>query len=177
MKKLPRKFYNQDTLTIAQELLGKFLAHNHNGKKYIGMITETEAYIGFDDKASHAFKGKTKRNAPMFESAGIAYVYMIYGMYFCFNIVTDKKDFPAAILIRALKPIMNINSKTDGPGKLCRAMNINKNLNNIDLCGDILYVEDRGQTIPQKNIIADKRIGIDYAEEYKDKLWRFYIKK
>lgn len=176
MHKLSKPFYNRNTLIVAQELLGKFLVHNCNGKKYIGMITETEAYIGFDDKASHASKGKTKRNYPMFETAGIAYIYMIYGMYFCFNIVTEKKDFPAAVLIRALKPIKNISSKTDGPGKLCREMNIDKNLNCIDICGNILYVENHDFKIPKKDIIADKRIGIDYAQEYKDKLWRFYIK-
>ncbi len=176
MKKLPKTFYNRDTITVAQELLGKFLIHNCDGEEYVGMITETEVYVGFDDKASHAFKGKTKRNYPMFEAAGIAYIYMIYGMYFCFNVVTEKKDFPAAVLIRALKPIKNIYSKTDGPGKLCRAMNINKDLSNIDLCGNILYIEDQNFNIKKENIIATPRIGIDYAEEYKNKLWRFYIK-
>lgn len=176
MKRIPRKFYNQDTLTIAKELLGKFLVHNCNGEKIIGKIVETEAYFGFKDKASHAAKGKTKRNYLMFGSAGYAYIYMIYGMYFCFNIVTEKKDYPAAVLIRAIEPIKNIKSgKTNGPGKLCRAMQINKELNGIDLCKNNLYLKDN-ISVPEKNIIAAKRIGIDYASEYRNKLWRFYIK-
>ncbi len=202
MKKLPKTFYNRDTITVAQELLGKFLIHNCDGEEYVGMITETEVYVGFDDKASHAFKGKTKRNYPMFEAAGIAYIYMIYGMYYCLNIVTEKEGFPAAVLIRALEPLVvshpdpersegkgslkilpptvcrsqNNIKFTNGPGKLCRWMQIDRNLNGADLIkSKELYIASP----PKKEkieIIKSKRVGVGYAGPYAHYHWRFYIK-
>ncbi len=174
-KKLPRSFYNQDTLKVAQELLGKYLVRKIGQRIETGIIVETEAYIGQDDDACHACRGKTKRNEVMFEKAGLTYVYMIYGMYFCLNIVTEKKGFPAAVLIRALESI-DIK-KTNGPGKLCRWMKIDKELNGEDLVNSKrLWIEDRGEKIISKDIIKTARVGVDYAENSKHHPWRFYIK-
>ncbi|NQU99780.1 MAG: DNA-3-methyladenine glycosylase [Parcubacteria group bacterium] len=183
--KLSRKFYNQKTLKIAQDLLGKFLIRRYRGKKYVGKIVETEAYCGFKDKASHASRGMTKRNKIMFGRAGHVYIYMIYGMYFCLNIVTEKEKYPAAILIRAVEPIETKKiicrgkaclASTNGPGKLCRAFKINKSLNGEDLLGDKIWIEDRGLKINRKDIVKAKRVGVDYAGKCSDYLWRFYIR-
>lgn len=174
--KLKRKFYNQDTLQVAQDLLGKFLIRKYRGKKYIGKIVETEGYCGYKDKASHASRGMTERNKVMFGKSGHVYIYMIYGMYYCLNIVTERDKYPAAVLIRAVEPVSNKNLKTNGPGKLCREFKIKKSLNGEDLLGDKIWIEDRGLKISKKDIIKAKRIGVDYAGKCKDYLWRFYIK-
>jgi DNA-3-methyladenine glycosylase len=178
--KLHQKFYNQSTLKIARLLLGKFLIRKIGKKTIIGQITETEAYVGPKDKASHASRGKTPRTAIMFGESGFWYIYLIYGMYYCLNIVTERKNYPAAVLIRAIKPINGIGQKikTDGPGKLCRALKIDKILNNQPAFGSKtkLWIEDRGIKIPSNQIKKSPRIGVDYAGEYKDKLWRFYLK-
>ena len=150
------------------------------------MVVETEAYAGPHDLACHASKGRTKRTEVMFGPAGHAYVYMIYGFYYCLNVVTDCEGFASAVLIRAVEPLENIgvmrklrgNVERDieiasGPGKLCRAMDIDKKLNGEDLEGTILWFEDR-QLHPPK-ISTSPRVGIDYAGEYRDKLWRFFI--
>jgi DNA-3-methyladenine glycosylase len=182
-EKLSRKFYNRATLQVAKELLGKYLVFKKNGKILSGKIVETEAYIGQGDKASHASRGKTKRNEVMFGPAGHAYIYFTYGMHHCLNFVTEKENFPAAVLIRALETqngieIMKKNRKTDvienltnGPGKLCMALGLDRKMNGIDLCSDILYVEDRNEK--KEKIISTPRIGINVE---KDKKWRFYIK-
>jgi DNA-3-methyladenine glycosylase len=182
-KKLPRSFYNRPTLKVAKELIGKYLVVNKNGKSLSGKIVETEAYIGPDDPASHAYKGMTKRNKIMFGNPGYAYVYFTYGMYHCLNFVTEKKGYPAAVLIRALEPIdgievmtrrrkkKKIEDLTSGPGKLCQAMGIDRSLCGADLCGKTIYVEDRGEKTGA--IVSTNRIGIDQG---KDKKWRFYIK-
>ena len=140
---------------------------------------ETEAYVGPHDLACHASKGKTQRTKVMFESAGVWYVYFIYGMYHCLNIVTETKDYPSAVLIRALEPLENIYDSTNGPSKLCRALNITRSLNNTSAVSknSKLYIEDRGIKIPKNKLISAKRIGVDYAGEWKDKLLRFYIKE
>jgi DNA-3-methyladenine glycosylase len=183
---LSRKFYQKDTLKVAQDLLGCFLARKINGKIIKGMITETEAYIGEDDLACHASKGRTPRTEIMYSEAGHAYVYMIYGMYFMFNIVTEKKNFPAAVLIRGLKIIGSRTSKIpksdfvrlNGPGKLCKFLKIDRKLNNLDLTkGEKLWIEKPAQNFSKKNIVAGKRIGVDYASHCKNYLWRFYIIK
>jgi len=177
--KLPRKFYNQKTLKIAQDLLGKFLIRKYRGKKYIGKIVETEGYYGFKDRASHASRGETERNKIMFGRAGHAYIYMIYGMYYCLNIVTEKEKYPAAVLIRAVEPICRGRTcpvPTNGPGKLCRAFKIDKKLNGENLQSDKIWIEARGFKINKKDIVRAKRIGVDYAGKCKDYLWRFYIK-
>jgi DNA-3-methyladenine glycosylase len=182
-KRLNRNFYNRSTLKIAKELLGKCLVMEKDGKYVSGKIVETEAYIGPDDPASHAYRGPTSRNKVMFGNPGYAYVYLTYGMHHCLNFVTERKGFPAAVLIRALEPVDgieimkkrrqtgNLENLTNGPAKLCQALGIDRTLNGADLCSDIIYVEDQGN-MPTK-IISTSRIGI---KEGKDKKWRFYIK-
>jgi DNA-3-methyladenine glycosylase len=183
---LDRSFYQRPTLEVAKNLLGKVLVRRLNGKDLAGKIVETEAYVGPHDLACHASKGKTKRTSIMFEQGGCAYIYMIYGFYFCLNAVTEAADYPAAVLIRALEPLdhlgvmkklrKNPRQVTDiasGPGKLCMAMAIDKQLNGQDLTGRKLWIEDRNLGVGR--ITASPRIGVDYAGEYKDKPWRFYI--
>lgn len=184
--KLPRSFYEQPTLDVARQLLGKFLVREHPDGTTVGRIVETEAYVGPEDKACHASKGRTARTEVMFGPAGYAYVYLIYGIYDCLNLVTESVDYPAAVLIRAVEPvggveIMKARRKTgtlhdlaSGPGKLCRAFAIDRKLNGGDLCGKVLFVEDRGE--PVSKIVTTPRIGVDYAGAWKRKPWRFLIK-
>lgn len=166
MALLPRSFFEQETLTVAQKLIGARL--HFNG--YSGTITETEAYIGPDDPACHAAKGLTPRNKVMFGPAGYSYVYLIYGMYHCLNIVTEREGFPAAILIRGV--VCDTNKRhLDGPGKLCRAWGITKEQNAIDICNDNapLYVREGSPSDP---ILTTPRIGIKVGTEH---LWRFLM--
>lgn len=192
--KLDREFYSRDTLTVARELLGKVLVHNINGQKLRGIIVETEAYLGLRDKAAHSYGGrKTKRMESMYDLPGTAYVFFIYGMYYCFNIVTERIGVPEAVLIRGIEPIEGLDfmarnrfgvdydnltkrqkrNLTNGPGKLSMAFNIDKSLDGVDLCGDSLYLEHGDGR--EFNIVQTKRIGIDYAEEARDFPYRFYI--
>lgn len=167
MNVLDKKFYKQDTLKIAQELIGKYLVKD--GKEY--MIVETEAYDGPNDKASHAHKGRTNRTEVMFGSPGIWYVYLVYGMYWMLNIVTASKDYPAAVLIRGVK-------KYKGPGVLTRELNITDQFNGKPADKSTgLWIEDRGEKIEKDDIISTPRIGVDYAKEWKDKPYRFVLKK
>ena len=189
MTKLTQDFFERKTELVAQALLGKVLVRGIDDEKLSGMIVETEAYVGPHDLASHASKGKTNRTRVMFSRGGIWYVYMIYGFYYCLNIVTETKDYPSAVLIRALEPLEGIetmkkNRKTDhianltsGPGKLCQALEIDKNLDGASAISmdSKLYVEDRGIKIPANQMVNAKRIGVDYAGIWKDKLLRFYI--
>ncbi|AGB41333.1 DNA-3-methyladenine glycosylase [Halobacteroides halobius DSM 5150] len=186
--RLDTNFYQQDTLTVAQELIGKVLVRELDNKKIKSKIVETEAYIGPYDKACHAYQNKkTKRTKAMFAPGGYTYVYQIYGIHYCFNIVTSKENNPEAVLIRAIEPLTALEviekrrqiksnrsaDLTNGPGKLCQALEIDKSLNNYDLTsGEKIYVIDEGKSC---EVVSAKRINIDYAEEYKDKLWRFYI--
>ena len=170
--KLKRQFYLRPTVEIAKDLIGKFLVHRINpstplgtSKIYEAEIIETEAYAGFEDKASHASRGKTARNKVMFGKPGFAYVYLIYGMYHCLNIVTEREGFPAAVLIRGLD-----YPKSQGPGKLCREFKITKVQNGLDMTKDVLWVEDRGL---KREVAAGKRIGVDYAGVCRDWLWNF----
>ena len=169
MPKLKRKFFEQNTLNVAQALLGKILVFsNHQG-----IITETEAYIGENDPACHAAKGRTKRTEVMYGYAGFSYVYLIYGMYYCLNVVTEQIDFPAAVLIRG---VQLINSKQDlnGPGKLCKYLGINKEHNNIDLTrSKNFYIKSASNyQITKNKIIITPRIGIKVGTEL---LWRFKL--
>lgn len=177
--KLNEKFYEQPTLNVARQLLGKYLIHKIGNKKLTGKIVETEAYIGPEDKASHASRGRTPRTDLMFWSGGYSYIYLIYGMYYCFNVVTEDKNYPAAILIRALQPISGFKNShiklMNGPGKLCREMKIDKKLNGANLTRTKIWIENRGDKIEPSRIATKKRIGIDYAGSWKNKLWRFYI--
>lgn len=197
MMMIKKNFYNQKTIKVARELLDKFLVRKIGKKIISGKIVETEAYVGPNDLASHASRGKTARTAPMFGPPGHAYIYLVYGLNFCFNIVTERKNYPAAVLVRALEPAEGINLMrrhrpslknkklnsqfsiikhlTNGPGKLCQALKIDKSLNNFDLTKNTLWLEDRGLKIKPSEIVAAKRIGVDYAGQYKNKPWRFYI--
>jgi len=184
---LTRSFFEQDTLTVARELLGKKLVRSLDGQILSGMIVETEAYIGTTDTACHASKGKTPRNAVMFGKAGIAYIYFVYGMHYMLNVVTEAEDNPCAVLIRAIMPVegradMEIRRKrsgknlTDGPAKVCQAMGIDKGLNGWDLTrGEFLRIEEY-QIISSERIHRSPRIGINYAaQKVKDAFWRFQV--
>ncbi|MPL74879.1 putative 3-methyladenine DNA glycosylase [bioreactor metagenome] len=194
MKRLGREFYNRDSLIVARELLGKVLVHEIEGQKVSARIVETEAYRGIEDKAAHSYGGKrTPRVEVMYGGPGFSYVFMIYGMHYCFNVVTREEGNPQAVLIRAAEPregseLMAQNrfkksyhqliksqilGLTNGPGKLCRALSIDKSLNGEDLCGGKLYVAEESQE--SLSIVTAKRVGIDYAEEAKDYPWRFYL--
>lgn len=196
MEKLPRTFYDRDTLTVSRELLGKYLVRMlPDGTPLICRITETEAYIGRCDKACHAYGYKrTERTKTMFARPGTAYIYLIYGMYSCLNLVTEPEDEPAAVLIRGGLPVENgdiiaknrfgckMNEMTpyqrkhflNGPGKLCQGLFLTRNENGLDLLGDELFVCDA--PLPHKeHIHISKRIGIDYAQEAAEFPWRFYL--
>ncbi len=174
-KILPHSFYDRDTLKVARELLGFFLARKIGRRVIRAKIVETEAYIGEDDLACHASKGRTKRTETMYGKPGHAYVYMIYGMYHCLNIVTEEKNFPAAVLIRAVEIDDVPHRETNGPGKLCRFLRIDRKLNGWDVTkGGKLWIES-GEKIAAKNIRASMRIGIDYARHCKEYPWRFTL--
>ena len=196
MKKLDRQFYLNNTLEVAKNLLGKNLIHIVNGIKRVGMIVETEAYIGSIDKACHAYNYKrTPRTEVLFMNGGVSYVYLIYGMYYCMNVITEKEEEPCAVLIRAVEPIEGLNEMsmsrhnlpynnlnkrqitglTNGPGKLCIAMGITKNENKLSLLSNEFYISENIE-VKNEDIVQCKRINIDYAEEAVDFPWRFYIK-
>jgi DNA-3-methyladenine glycosylase len=188
---LQKSFYKKNTLKVAQELLGCFLVRAGRGKIWRARITETEGYRGEDDLASHASRGRTPRTELMYGQPGHAYVYMIYGMYHCLNIVTEKKDFPAAVLIRGVEiandlPLLDklarpfggerVGVKLNGPGKLCKFLKIDRKLNGLDMTkGEKLWIEARDRNISKRNIVAGKRIGVDYAKQCKEYLWRFTL--
>jgi DNA-3-methyladenine glycosylase len=184
--KLRRSFYEQPTIEVARQLLGKYLIRKHPDGTTVGRIVETEAYIGPTDKACHASRGRTPRTEIMFGRAGHAYVYMIYGFHYMLNIVTEAADFPAAVLIRAVEPLEGLplmqsrrqteqlHSLASGPGKLCRAFAIDRTLNGNDVCGRVLYLNDHGEPAPK--VVTTPRIGVDYAGKWKHKPWRFLIK-
>lgn len=169
MKQLPREFYDRDTVAVARDLLGKRLVHGPRS----GRIVEVEAYVGPQDRACHAARGRTARNAPMFGPPGFAYIYLIYGMYYCMNVVTERDGFAAAVLLRAVEPVEGIDSRTQGPGLLCRALEIDKRLNGHDLLSDDFYVADDGPG--DWRIVKRPRIGVDYAGSWARRHLRFYI--
>lgn len=175
MQKLSREFYNRDTILVAQDLLGKYLVHVYEDTKMIGKIVEVEAYLGPHDLAAHSARGLTERTKVMFGPPGHAYVYMIYGMYFCVNVVTEAQGHASAVLIRAIEPIQNIQERTQGPGLLCKAMQINKTLNGHDLLSDNFYIT-QPQTPSTFTIVKRPRVGVDYAGHWAKRLLRFYIK-
>jgi DNA-3-methyladenine glycosylase len=175
MKKLSREFYNRETTLVAKELLGCHLVYRSPEMERIGKIVEVEAYLGQHDLASHSSKGLTKRTTTMFGPPGYAYIYLIYGMYHCFNVVTEPEGIGSAILIRALEPIANITGRTQGPGLLCKSMTIDLRLNGTDLLSEHLFITPA--PIEQSiQIIEAPRIGVHYAKEWAHKPLRFYIK-
>lgn len=188
---LPRQFYRRDAITVSKELLGKILVHKSSIGTTAGKIVETEAYLGPEDQAAHSSGGRrTARNEVMFRHKGYAYVYFIYGLYHCFNVTAGNvPGKPEAVLIRALEPvageqimakrrgpkIRNQVNLTNGPSKLCMAMDITRSHNATNLTFPPLYIKD-ALPIPQKDIVEKMRIGVDYAGEWKNKPWRFYIR-
>jgi len=195
VEKLGRAFYSRDSLSVAKALLGKVLVRETGGERIAARIVETEAYMGVTDRAAHSYGGRrTPRVEAMYGEAGFAYVFMIYGMHCCFNVVVAEKEIPQAVLIRGLEPLEGLeqmalarfgrlydeltNSQglglTNGPGKLCRALGLDRRLNGVDLCGNMLYIEDGERT--DFSVVTAKRVGVDYAGEAKDYPWRFYIK-
>ncbi|MBK5283146.1 MAG: DNA-3-methyladenine glycosylase [Nitrospiraceae bacterium] len=171
---LPRIYFNRPTLTVARSLIGKYLVRSIDGRMLAGKIVEVEAYVGPQDKACHASKGRTQRTDVMFGPGGIAYVYLIYGMHHCLNVVTERKESPSAVLIRAIE----IDGKLiDGPGRLCRALQIDRRLNRGDLTtGEALWFEDRGALVERGDVGAHPRVGVDYAGEWAKKPWRFRLR-
>ncbi len=190
--RLPREFYTRrDVLLVARQLLGcKLVVPFADGARVSGLIVETEAYVGPEDKASHAYGNRrTARTETMFAAGGAAYVYFIYGMYYQFNVVTNKEDVPHAVLLRALEPLEGIERMrerrvvkrdrdlTSGPGKLCQALGLDRSYNGEDLAqGERVWIEAAERPIAPRSIASGPRIGIDYAQEYREKPWRFWIK-
>ena len=205
MARLPRDFYAGDTVKIAQQLLGKFLVRVWQGEPLVTRITETEAYVGRCDQACHAYQyRKTPRTSPLFGPPGYSYLYLIYGCYHCLNFVTEPEGEPSGVLIRAVQPISGLDTIAqlrfqkvlgdlspyqlknfmNGPGKLCKGLALDRSCNQLDLCGDALFVcetcEDLGlpsPTLLQERICAGPRIGIDYAEEAREFPWRFWLEQ
>jgi DNA-3-methyladenine glycosylase len=167
---LPLSFYAKDAETVAKKLLGQTLVVKLDDIEKRSRIVETEAYVGTHDLACHASKGKTKRTEIMFGEAGKAYIYLIYGMYDMFNIVTGKEGEAQAVLIRSVEPL-NFEGDTKGPGKVCKVLGITRALNGEYLLGEKLWVE-KGKA--PKAIVTTTRIGVDYAKEWKDAPLRFY---
>ena len=194
------EFFRQDAITVARNLLGKYLVREYDDKKIITKIVETEAYMGIEDKAAHVFGDRrTERTEPLYQDGGHIYVYLIYGMYHCLNISANIEGIPECVLIRAIEPISEINEISqnryskdykdlssyqkknicNGPGKLCKALKIDKNLNFESILGNKLYIIDNTNLNNENKkfeIVESKRVNIDYAEEAKDYLWRYYIK-
>lgn len=174
--KLTRDFYNRDPIIVAKDLLGKYLIYKKKDATHIGKIVEVEAYLGPQDLAAHTSKGKTKRNAVMFGEPGHAYVYFIYGIYYCLNVVTGPRNHGAAILIRGLEPVQDIHHRTNGPGLLCKAMEINLKLNGHDLLSNDFYIAEDTNDKQKFTIVKKPRIGVAYAKHWAKRLLRFYIK-
>ena len=183
--KLPSSFYSRPTIDVAVDLIGKVVVRPLGRGRTAGMIVETEAYIGEDDLACHASKGRTDRTEVMFGGPGYAYVFVVYGFHCCLNAVTEREGYPAAVLIRAIDPVeglelmrrnrQRVSRDRDigsGPAKLCQAMAVDRSLNGVSLEEDSLWIEDRG--LNPGEIVASPRIGVDYAGAYRDNPWRFF---
>ena len=174
--RLLKYFFEQKTLKAAKGLLGKTLCVKKDGKILKGIIIETEAYVGENDLACHASKGRTKRTETLYKKAGTVYVYLVYGMHYCLNIVTEKEDYPSAVLIRGVASVKHSMFNTvSGPGRVCRRFGVDKTFNGLDVFGKNIWIEDTGLKISPRRILKSKRIGVDYAKHCKDHLWRFNI--
>jgi DNA-3-methyladenine glycosylase len=170
-RKLSRTFFARDSIEVAPDLIGKILVHRLRGNELKARIVETEAYVGPHDLACHASKGRTARTEVMFGRAGHAYVYLIYGMYQMLNIVTGAKGDAQAVLIRAGEPLDGWDADLSGPGKLARAMRISRSQNGLDMTGGELFLLDNAADRPR--VVRSKRVGVDYAKEWRDELLRF----
>ncbi|TAL72089.1 MAG: DNA-3-methyladenine glycosylase [Rhodanobacter sp.] len=175
MCKLPRDFYARKTKVVARALLGKYLVHVVGGVARIGRIVETEAYLGPGDLAAHTARGETPRTRAMFGPPGHAYVYFVYGMHHCMNVVTEPQGVGTAVLLRALEPVANLAGPTNGPARLCKAMAIDLADYGRDLCANTLYLAEP----PHRHriaIVTRARVGVDYAGEWANKPLRFYLR-
>jgi DNA-3-methyladenine glycosylase len=173
VRKLPRAFYDRDTIEVARGLLGMHLVHVVDGVERVGRIVETEAYLGPHDLAAHSSRGLTNRTRVMFGPPGHAYVYLVYGMHWCVNFVTQAEGTASAVLLRALEPVANLEGRTQGPALACKAMGIDRRLNGHDLTSDDFFVADPGGARVVK-IVKRPRIGVDYAGHWARRLLRFY---
>jgi DNA-3-methyladenine glycosylase len=189
--RLDRPFFARDTLTVARDLLGRRLVHAADGRRVSGRIVETEAYVGEEDEASHASPGPTERNASMYLPAGHAYVYLIYGMYHCFNVVTEREGFPAALLIRAVEPLegldvmrrrrgsvgaRDVTQLTSGPGRLCQALGIDLGHDGADLCApDAHLFLETGEPVGDAAAARGPRVNVRGDEVAIRAPWRFYV--
>lgn len=170
---LTQAYFNRSTLTVARSLIGKYLVRKSGQETIVGKIIEVEAYIGTEDKACHASKGRTPRTEVLFGPPGMSYVYLIYGMYHMLNVVTERIEFPAAVLIRAIEVEGVL---IDGPGKLCRELSIDRSLHQVDMTeGRSLWFEDRGERVLKEQVGTFPRIGVDYAGSWAKKPWRFRL--
>jgi DNA-3-methyladenine glycosylase len=185
MGRLGRGFFARDTLTVARELLGQRLVRVAGGRRLSGRIMEVEAYIGEEDTACHASVGRTQRTEVMYGAPGHAYVYFVYGMHHCLNVVTEREGFPAAVLLRAIEPdegleVMRCNRAgrpdaqlTNGPAKLCQALHVDRGLNGVDLCTSQVLFFERGMPVQQSEVIATPRVGVRGDEVALNAPWRF----
>lgn len=174
-QRLTRSFYDRDTVEVALDLLGAYLVHRLEGIERVGRIVEVEAYLGPHDLAAHSSKGLTKRTKVIFGPPGHAYVYFVYGMFWCMNVVTEPEGHGSAVLIRAVEPVRNIEKRTSGPGLLCRALEIDARLNGHDLVSDDFFIAAReGGEAPE--IVARPRVGVAYAGDWAALPLRFYLK-
>ena len=162
-------------MLVAQELLGKFLVRRSCGVARVGKIVEVEAYLGAHDRAAHSAKGLTERTKVMFGPPGFAYVYLIYGMHHCMNVVTERAGNGAAVLLRAVEPVKNLAGRTNGPGLLCRALGIDRRLNTHDLLSDDFFIA-APEVAEKFSIVKRPRIGVDYAGSWARRRLRFYTK-
>ncbi len=175
-RRLPRSFYDREAVIVAPELLGKLLVRARRGVERVGRIVEVEAYLGPHDLAAHSSRGLTERTKVMFGPPGHAYVYFIYGMYYCMNVVAEREGRAAAVLLRALEPVKNLAGRTQGPGLLCRAMGIDKRLNAHDLLSDDFFIAAPVPADSGFAIAKSPRVGVDYAGRWARRHLRFYIK-
>ena len=175
LKPLPRSFYDRPAIVVAQALLGKVLVHGRAGQRQVGRIVEVEAYLGPHDLAAHSSRGLTERTRVMFGPPGHAYVYLIYGIHCCMNVVTEAEGTASAVLLRAIEPLQGIENRTQGPGLLCKAMGIDRRLNGHDLLSNDFFIA----ALPDParfSIVRRPRIGVDYARHWARRLLRFYVK-
>jgi DNA-3-methyladenine glycosylase len=174
-RKVPTDFFDRDTTRMARELLGLWVVRRVDGHVRVGRIVETEAYLGPHDLASHSSKGRTRRNQSMFGPPGHAYVYLIYGLHHCLNVVTGPEGHGAAVLLRALEPIHGIEGNTRGPGLLCRALAVDRSLDGVDLRGDTLFLA-QPETREPIRVTRTPRVGVDYAGAWAKRLLRFHVR-
>jgi DNA-3-methyladenine glycosylase len=173
-RKLPPSFFARGTLSVARALIGMHLVHRDRGTLRVGRIVETEAYLGPRDLAAHSSRGRTARTEVMFGPPGHAYVYFIYGMWHCLNVVTARAGVPHAVLLRALEPVAGITGRTCGPGLLCRAMRIDRRFNGMALAGDVLWLAPPVAPARTVRIGRGARIGVSYAGSWAQRPWRFF---